>query len=107
MLEIADRSTTGLVGPPDEEETPFHSLVKASGVTAKDTVDSGGSFGIGKNASFAVSDLQTVFYATTYKNGESEAFAAQGKVKLVSHTDPDGKKQRATGYWGIPMGSGL
>ncbi len=104
VLEIADRRTTGLVGPPDEEETPFHSLVKASGVTAKDTVDSGGSFGIGKNASFAVSDLQTVFYATTYKNGESEAFAAQGKVKLVSHTDPDGKKQRATGYWGDPDG---
>lgn len=104
VLEIADHNTTGLVGPPEEEGTPFHSLVKASGVTAKDTDDSGGSFGIGKNASFAVSDLQTVFYATTYKDGDVEAFAAQGKVKLVSHTGPDGTKHRATGYWGDPDG---
>lgn len=100
VLEIADHNTTGLVGPPDKDGTPFHSLVKASGVTAKDTADSGGSFGIGKNASFAVSDLQTVFYATTYKDGDAEAFAAQGKVKLVSHTASDGTKHRATGYWG-------
>lgn len=104
VLEIADHNTTGLVGPPDKDGTPFHSLVKASGVTAKDTADSGGSFGIGKNASFAVSDLQTVFYATTYKDGDAEAFAAQGKVKLVSHTAPDGTKHRATGYWGDPDG---
>ena len=104
VLEIADFNTTGLVGPPDKDGTPFHSLVKASGVTAKDTADSGGSFGIGKNASFAVSDLQTVFYATVYKDGEGEAFAAQGKVKLVSHTAPGGTKHRATGYWGDPVG---
>tara|TARA_R110002126_G_scaffold213048_2_gene359538 strand:+ start:637 stop:2538 length:1902 start_codon:yes stop_codon:yes gene_type:complete len=106
VLEIADYNTKGLIGPPDEEGTPFHSLVKATGVTSKDTVDSGGSFGIGKNASFAVSDLQTVFYATTWGNPatDSEAFAAQGKIKLVSHTGSDGKKRRAIGYWGNPDG---
>jgi len=104
VLQIADHNTTGLIGPPDKDGTPFHSLVKASGVTAKDTADSGGSFGIGKNASFAVSDIQTVFYSTTYKEGDAEAFAAQGKVKLVSHTAPDGTKHRATGYWGDPDG---
>ncbi len=105
-LEIADYNTKGLVGPPDLEGTPFHSLVKGSGVTAKDTADSGGSFGIGKNASFAVSDLHTVFYATTWLDQDTgkECFAAQGKVKLVSHTGPDGKKLRATGYWGDPDG---
>lgn len=106
VLEISDYNTIGLTGPPDEDGTAFHSLVKGSGVTAKETVDSGGSFGIGKNASFAVSDLQTVFYATTYEDratGE-EVFAAQGKVKLVSHTDTSGSKRRATGYWGNPEG---
>lgn len=106
VLEIADHNTKGLVGPPDREGSPFHSLVKGSGVTAKDTVDSGGSFGIGKNASFAVSDLHTVFYATTWLDPDSgkECFAAQGKVKLVSHSAPDGTKLRATGYWGDPEG---
>lgn len=104
VLEIADHNTKGLVGPPDEDETPFHSLVKGSGVTAKDRVDSGGSFGIGKNASFAVSDLRTVFYTTTYEDEGGKAFAAQGKVKLVSHNSRDGTKRRATGYWGLPDG---
>ena len=104
VLEIADSNTTGLTGPPDDHGTPFHSLVKASGVTVKSDADAGGSFGIGKNASFAVSDLHTVFYSSVYEDPETgnEAFAAQGKVKLVSHTGPDSEPRRATGYWGNP-----
>ena len=100
VLEIADYNTTGLIGPPDEAGTPFHSLVKASGVTVKKASNSGGSFGIGKNASFAVSDLRAVFYATVYLDNEDEVFAAQGKIKLISHTDGEGVRRRATGYWG-------
>ncbi|MDE2790092.1 MAG: hypothetical protein OXI81_06685 [Paracoccaceae bacterium] len=104
VLEIADSNTTGLTGPPDVHGTPFHSLVKASGVTVKSDADAGGSFGIGKNASFAVSDLQTVFYSSVYEDPETGngAFAAQGKVKLVSHTGADNVPCRATGYWGNP-----
>ena len=108
VLEIADSNTTGLTGPPNDHGTPFHSLVKASGVTVKSDAAAGGSFGIGKNASFAVSDLQTVFYSSIYEDPETgdEAFAAQGKVKLVSHTGPGGELRRATGYWGDPKGFG-
>ncbi|MCZ0954705.1 MAG: hypothetical protein OXQ89_09955 [Rhodospirillaceae bacterium] len=106
VLEIADSNTTGLTGPPDDHGTPFHSLVKSSGVTVKSDAAAGGSFGIGKNASFAVSDLHTVFYSSVYENPETrdEAFAAQGKVKLVSHTGSEGQLRRATGYWGDPDG---
>lgn len=60
VLRISDYNTTGLVGPPDQDGTPFHALVKAAGVPAKANDTAGGSFGIGKNASFAVTDLQTV-----------------------------------------------
>ena len=78
VLEISDSNTTGLTGPPNDHGTPFHSLVKASGVTVKSDAAAGGSFGIGKNASFAVSDLQTVFYSSVYEDPETgdEAFAA-------------------------------
>lgn len=100
VLRIADFNTKGLVGPSDQEGTPFHSLLKGAGITSKETETSGGSFGIGKNASFAVSELQTVLYATRYAVADGTAFAAQGKVRLVSHTDPDGERRRATGYWG-------
>ena len=101
VLRIADYKTKGLQGPPDQPRTPFHSLVKSSGVSNDKSDTSGGSFGIGKNASFAVSDLQTVFYSTVYspEPGKS-AFAAQGKARLVSHTGKDGSPRRSFGYWG-------
>ncbi|WP_262269596.1 hypothetical protein [Microvirga yunnanensis] len=104
VLAIADYNTKGLTGPSDRLGTPFHSLLKATGVSTKESPTSGGSFGIGKNASFAVSDLQTVFYSTVYEDPDSAEgiFAAQGKVKLVSHTDAGGVPRRATGYWGNP-----
>lgn len=102
VLEIADFNTKGLAGPPNTAGTPFHSLLKSSGVSVKESATAGGSFGIGKNASFAVSDLQMVLYSTLYSMGGVEAFAAQGKVKLASHIGADGSLRRATGYWGIP-----
>lgn len=105
ILRISDFNTKGLVGPPEKSGTVFHSLLKSSGVSKKDSETSGGSYGIGKNANFAVSDLQTVMYSTVYA-GESgeQTFAAQGKVKLVSHEDENRVHRRSTGYWGFPDG---
>ncbi|WP_339502988.1 hypothetical protein [Pseudomonas silesiensis] len=105
ILRISDFNTKGLVGPPEKSGTVFHSLLKSSGVSKKDSETSGGSYGIGKNANFAVSDLQTVMYSTVYAGESGEhAFAAQGKVKLVSHEDESGVHRRSTGYWGFPDG---
>jgi len=102
VLRIADFNTKGLAGPPGDDGTPFHSLLKGSGVSNKDSETSGGSFGIGKNASFAVSDLQSVFYSTIYEAADgSERFAAQGKTMLVSHVSADGNPKRSKGYWGV------
>jgi hypothetical protein len=105
VLRIADYSTKGLQGPPDKAGTPFHSLLKGAGVSSKESDTSGGSFGIGKNAAFAVSDLQAVFYSTIYEDVENgPTFAAQGKVRLVSHEDASGYARRATAYWGEAEG---
>lgn len=104
VLRIADYETKGLVGPPDQSRTAFHSLLKGSGVSSEKSDTSGGSFGIGKNAAFAVSDLRTVFYSTIYEENGAKIFAAQGKVLLVSHKDKDGCPRRAKGYWGEPVG---
>jgi hypothetical protein len=105
ILRISDFNTKGLVGPPEQSGTVFHSLLKSSGVSKKDSETSGGSYGIGKNANFAVSDLQTVMYSTVYaEESGQQAFVAQGKVKLVSHVDGKGVPRRSTGYWGFPDG---
>lgn len=105
VLEIADFNTTGLTGPFDDDYCVFNSLVKAKGVTNKPNVDSGGSFGIGKNAVFAVSDVQTVLYATKAKNLQNpdrdDIYGFQARTVLISHEAEDGPKT-AEGYWGLP-----
>ncbi|WWW36392.1 hypothetical protein V8017_05630 [Stenotrophomonas rhizophila] len=98
VLLVEDYGTTGLLGPA-VEGSPFHALVKSSGVSQKNVADAGGSFGIGKNAAFAISNLRTVFYSTLYTDDQgSECHLSQGKSILISHDD--GQPLRATGYWG-------
>lgn len=101
ILEISDRHTTGLTGPTTDPTSVFTALVKGDGVTNKSDATSAGSFGIGKNAAYAVSDLQTVIYTSCYSDipaGEIK-FAAQGRLRLISHTD-GAEKLSAEGYWG-------
>lgn len=80
VLSISDYNTTGLTGSDKQKSSPWQDLVKSSGVSNK-TGFSGGSFGIGKSAPFACSDLRTVFYSTLDKDG---LCAYQGVSKLVS-----------------------
>lgn len=98
VLCVEDYGTTGLKGPA-EEGTPFHALVRATGISQKSNMDAGGSFGIGKNAAFAVSDLHTVFYSTRYLQDGSEQIFVQGKSILISRKE-GGRELRAKGYWG-------
>ena len=56
VLSISDFNTTGVGGDFDAGGA-FYTLAKATGVTSKDNVHSGGSFGIGKMSAFAASKL--------------------------------------------------
>ncbi len=100
ILRISDFNTTGVTGP-CEEGYPFHALAKSDGVSAKEDLSSGGSFGIGKNAAFALSDIQTAFISTRYKDRVgTEHVLCMGKTLFISHTSEDGKERRRKGYWG-------
>ncbi|MFC7699472.1 hypothetical protein ACFQX9_22580 [Bradyrhizobium sp. GCM10028915] len=100
ILRISDFNTTGVRGP-CEEGYPFHALAKSDSVSAKEDVSSGGSFGIGKNAALAVSDIQTAFISTRYKDDQGvEHVLCMGKTLFISHTDAAGKPRRRKGYWG-------
>src|SRR5690606_17150646 len=101
ILTVEDYGTTGLIGP-SVTGKPFHALIKGSGVSQKSSADAGGSFGIGKNAAFAVSQLRTVFYSTLYQLNGATHHLAQGKSILVSHTDDRGNEKRGIGYCGHP-----
>ena len=98
VLKVSDFYTTGLLGSnTDDRGTDWHNLVKSVGSSDKGTTK-GGSFGIGKHAPFASSQLRTVFYSTKDMHG---FYALQGVAKLVTHYDVNGQPTQGTGYYGI------
>jgi len=96
ILRISDYNTTGLIGSDKKKNSTWNNLVKSSGVSDK-TGSSGGSYGIGKSAPFACSDLRTVFYNTLDINGLK---AFQGVANLVSFEKEKDKTTQGTGYYG-------
>ena len=100
ILEISDFNTKGAKGP-CEEGKPFHTLAKTEGSSTKEDLNSGGSYGIGKNAVFAISDIHTAFFSTCYKDESSaNRHLCMGKTLFISHTDEKGTPRRRKGYWG-------
>lgn len=102
-LKITDSNTTGaddnlrMDGAPSKWE----SLTKSTGLSVKDQPDAAGSFGLGKHAPFAATDIRTVLYSTTWKTGDGQLHRRfQGKAILVSHQGEAGEKYRKTGYLG-------
>lgn len=82
-LKIQDIGTTGLVG------SHWDALVRQEGAVNKSAASAGGSFGIGKNAVFNVSDLHVVFYCTRYVEGRrGRVDLLQGKAALMAHPNP-------------------
>lgn len=103
VLQIRDANTTGLSGP-CENGTPFFAMLKATGQSQKPGTSTG-SYGIGKFAPFAVSELRTVFVSTIWsdKKGKNHHYV-QGKSVLMSHLDAKGATRRGTGFWGQRKG---
>lgn len=82
VLMMSDYNTTGLKGiNAASGETYWNLLVNTEGISIKQNKNSAGSFGIGKNAPFAYSGLNMVFYNTLVKE-EGRAF--QGVTHLVT-----------------------
>ncbi len=80
ILKISDFNTEGLRGCNEKVNSPFLNLVKSSGASDK-KITSGGAFGIGKYATFACSDIRTVFYSTLNDDNEE---ASLGVARLAS-----------------------
>ena len=104
-LQITDTNTTGLSGK------RWDALVTQEGSVEKSNAGApGGSFGIGKNAVFNVSDIQTVFYSTQYVDRrKGRVDLLQGKATLMAHQNPEDPSEslQHTGFFtdadGLPM----
>lgn len=96
VLRISDYNTIGLEGSDTcEKGTTWSRLVKESGSSNKGQ-NSGGSFGIGKSAAFACSDLRTVFYSSLNRQNQCSNF---GVARLVSFQDPTMGWTTGIGYY--------
>lgn len=102
-LRVSDFSTTGVLGDNEDRGKNWYSLIRCSGSSSKYGGE-GGSYGIGKNAPFAASNLRTVLYSTkTIDSGQ----AFVGVARLVTHKDSDGIKVHPVGYLGGPDGQAV
>ena len=93
VLKISDYNTTGL------RKENWKSLIEQVGSSVKKDSSSAGSFGIGKGAPFAVSDLRMVLYSTL----ADEGIKFIGVMKFVSYKDKlNGETiiTQGTGYYG-------
>jgi hypothetical protein len=102
VLSIIEHNTTGMRGP-CRNGTPYFAYVKASGQSKKDDdSETGlGSYGIGKFAPFAVSELRTIFVSTVFREGTAYKQYTQGKALLMSHKDEAKMTRQNVGYWGV------
>ncbi len=91
-LTIADTGTHGL------RDGRWESLVLREGSVSKDDGTASGSFGIGKNAVFNVSDLRAVIYSTRYIDLSGTVEKMQGKATLMAHTVEDDPRQHIGFY---------
>ena len=85
ILSISDEGTKG-AGGDFKKGGKFYTLAVSKGRTDKSNLYSAGSFGIGKNAAFAGSQLRTVFYSSNY----GEGFYCMGKSVLTSWSNDEG-----------------
>jgi len=96
LLRISDSGTTGVPGSDENKNQPWFGLVRSRGVSIKADEDSGGAFGIGKDAPLAASAVRTVLYSTRTLNDE---VALQGICRLATHQVEQGETQ-GTGFIG-------
>lgn len=98
-MRISDFKTFGLRGverPANASgTTPWSSLVMSDGVSNK-SGEAGGSFGIGKFATFSCSAIRTCFYSTIT---DSDFQGAQGVSRLVTFENDDDTRTLGIGYF--------
>lgn len=96
-IQVSDFNTKGMDFNPDDTDSPFYAFIRAIGVTVKSDIGSGGSFGFGKSAYFAMSPIHTVLVSTLTESGKSYF---EGASTLCTHkyADVPGHEYKCTHY---------
>lgn len=92
FLRISDFNTTGVR---QKNASEWENLIRSSGSSDKPD-DANGSFGLGKAAPFACSDLMTLFYSTNTCDHEQ---MHQGVAHFATFKDKQGIEYQNVGYY--------
>lgn len=95
-IEVSDANTSGMDYEMGNNKTKFHGFLHSTGASNKKSANSGGSFGIGKAAYFAMSPLRTIMVSTMTQDGNH---AFQGVSMLCTHEMDDGSLKTPTGFY--------
>lgn len=95
-LKISDSNTKGMKFIEDDTQSPFYAFLRAAGVSAKTLGGSGGSFGFGKGAYFALSPIKTLIVSS--KDNKGNVYF-EGATRLTTHLDTENKKLTAYGFY--------
>lgn len=99
LVRISDYNTTGLVGAQDGRfGSAWYKLIKARGLNTKHG-SAGGSFGIGKMASFVCSRVRTVFYGTRVAGEDSYIGVTRLQSYIYDWKDGRPLVTAGTGYY--------
>lgn len=99
-IEVSDANTTGMDYERGNNKTKFHGFLHSTGASNKKRANSGGSFGIGKAAYFAMSPIRTIIVSTMTQNSENEiSHTFQGVSMLCTHKMADETLCTPTGFY--------
>lgn len=97
LISFVDKNTKGLEGTLEDKESGsnLNTLIYGMETTNKNSNEStGGSFGIGKNAPFVKTKINTIFYETL---NQQDKHYYIGKTQLTTHRKNE-KKYHGMGY---------
>jgi hypothetical protein len=94
-LKISDSNTKGM-NYYKGTDSPFYAFLRATGVSSKILSGSGGSFGFGKGAYFALSPIKTLVVSSKDINGN---VFFEGATQLTTHENESGEKITAYGFY--------
>ncbi|MBL7003936.1 MAG: hypothetical protein ISR69_07920 [Gammaproteobacteria bacterium] len=109
VFEFSDFNTTGMTSGGDKDlDNTFHVYMKTKDFSQKSD-ESLGSFGIGKSAPYAVSNLRTIITSSVYELNGIATQATQGKSILTTlrseNNDGSYTFRNNNGYWGVKEGA--
>lgn len=94
-VRVSDYNTKGMNYIPNNTKSPFYAFVRSAGVSAKENLTAGGSFGFGKAAYFLISPISTVLVSTCTSDNQK---CFEGVASLCTHTH-GGSKYSNVGFY--------